>query len=93
MLLIDMLRISMLLSCIFMTNTALEDQNLPSINELGNGDVDFDNYAVTCYICVNVSDNLICNQFAIDRPCKPDKIEQNTVTRRVLNTLKAANKQ
>ncbi|GJQ83401.1 hypothetical protein Trydic_g14183 [Trypoxylus dichotomus] len=69
---IDMLRISMLLSCIFMTNTALEDQNLPSINELGgNGDMDFDNYAVTCYICVNVSDNLICNQYAIDRPCKP----------------------
>lgn len=67
----------MLLSCIFMTNTALEDQNLPSINELGNGDVDFDNYAVTCYICVNVSDNLICNQFAIDRPCKPGKRAKN----------------
>ncbi|XP_049954785.1 ly6/PLAUR domain-containing protein 6B-like [Schistocerca serialis cubense] len=24
---------------------------------------------VTCYTCVNVSDNLICNQYAIDRPC------------------------
>lgn len=30
-----------------------------------------DDYAVTCYICVNVSDNDICNQYAIDRPCKP----------------------
>ncbi|XP_066995147.1 ly6/PLAUR domain-containing protein 6 isoform X2 [Anabrus simplex] len=24
---------------------------------------------VTCYTCVNVSDNLVCNRFAIDRPC------------------------
>ncbi|CAH1406895.1 unnamed protein product [Nezara viridula] len=24
---------------------------------------------VTCYTCVNVSDNLMCNRFAIDRPC------------------------
>ncbi|KAI5748773.1 hypothetical protein M8J76_001813 [Diaphorina citri] len=24
---------------------------------------------LTCYTCVNVSDNLICNQYAIDHPC------------------------
>lgn len=24
---------------------------------------------LTCYTCVNVSDNLTCNQYAIDRPC------------------------
>lgn len=24
---------------------------------------------VTCYTCVNVSDNSMCNEFAIDRPC------------------------
>ncbi|XP_075210992.1 ly6/PLAUR domain-containing protein 6-like [Lycorma delicatula] len=24
---------------------------------------------LTCYTCVNVSDNLMCNQFAIDHPC------------------------
>lgn len=28
---------------------------------------------VTCYTCVNVSDNLVCNQFAIDRPCPQGK--------------------
>lgn len=57
-----------------MTNTALDDnsKHLHQMNkrELSN---DFDKYAVTCYICVNVSDNLICNQFAIDRPCRPGK--------------------
>lgn len=65
----------MLLSCIFMTNTALdeskniyEDANFLEKREIAS---DFDNYAVTCYICVNVSDNVVCNQFAIDRPCKP----------------------
>ncbi|KAF5287333.1 hypothetical protein FQA39_LY15936 [Lamprigera yunnana] len=67
-----MLRIGMLLSCIFMTNPALND----GILQMGNVTKreiadDFDKYAVTCYICVNVSDNVICNQFAIDRPCKP----------------------
>ncbi|XP_060533663.1 uncharacterized protein LOC132706375 [Cylas formicarius] len=69
-----MFRIGMLLSCIFMTNT-LEDANLISNTIEGSSNqqdfVDFDKYAVTCYICVNVSDNPICNQFAIDRPCKP----------------------
>nr|XP_022906256.1 uncharacterized protein LOC111418054 [Onthophagus taurus]XP_022906259.1 uncharacterized protein LOC111418054 [Onthophagus taurus] len=71
-----MLRIGMLLSCIFMSNTALDEQKQIHQNELmtaitSGQDLDFDNYAVTCYICVNVSDNLICNQYAIDRPCKP----------------------
>ncbi|XP_073977671.1 ly6/PLAUR domain-containing protein 6B-like [Rhodnius prolixus] len=28
-----------------------------------------DKQGVTCYTCVNVSDNLMCNQYAIDRPC------------------------
>lgn len=67
-----MLRISMLLSCIFMTNSALEDNRL-HINSMAKREIseDFDKYAVTCYICVNVSDNFICNKFAIDRPCKP----------------------
>ncbi|EFA05465.2 hypothetical protein TcasGA2_TC015648 [Tribolium castaneum] len=70
---IVMLRLSMLLSCIFMTNTALDDKHLASNfliekREISN---DFEKYSVTCYICVNVSDNLVCNQFAIDRPCKP----------------------
>ncbi|KAB0798111.1 hypothetical protein PPYR_09104 [Photinus pyralis] len=69
---VDMLRISMLLSCIFMTNPALDDRILQAAN-LSKREIsdDFDKYAVTCYICVNVSDNLVCNQFAIDRPCKP----------------------
>ncbi|CAH1155488.1 unnamed protein product [Phaedon cochleariae] len=67
-----MFRLSMFISCIFMTNTAMEEKNIAtnlvdSVSEF----TDFDKYAVTCYICVNVSDNLICNQFAIDRPCKP----------------------
>ncbi|XP_071454477.1 uncharacterized protein [Hetaerina americana] len=30
---------------------------------------DSDPDSVTCYTCVNVSDNLVCNRFAIDRPC------------------------
>ncbi|CAG9769990.1 unnamed protein product [Ceutorhynchus assimilis] len=65
-----MFTLGMLLSCIFITNTGLEEQNIGS-NLVENPSSDFDQYAVTCYICVNVSDNLICNQFAIDRPCKP----------------------
>ncbi|XP_018319286.1 uncharacterized protein LOC108732815 [Agrilus planipennis] len=67
-----MLRLSMLLSCIFMTNTALNDRSYRTIS-FGKREIadDFDKYAVTCYICVNVSDNVICNRFAIDRPCKP----------------------
>lgn len=66
----------MLLSCIFMTNTALDDSNIQSnIIDKTEGS-DFDKYAVTCYICVNVSDNLICNQFAIDSPCKSGKHKQ-----------------
>ncbi|XP_046387584.1 uncharacterized protein LOC124157123, partial [Ischnura elegans] len=32
-------------------------------------DADSDPDSVTCYTCVNVSDNLVCNRFAIDRPC------------------------
>ncbi|KAF5304207.1 hypothetical protein FQR65_LT08014 [Abscondita terminalis] len=68
-----MLRIGMLLSCIFMTNPALDDGILQQVANLSKREIadDFDKYAVTCYICVNVSDNVICNQFAIDRPCKP----------------------
>ncbi|KAL0277281.1 UNVERIFIED_CONTAM: hypothetical protein PYX00_004625 [Menopon gallinae] len=27
-------------------------------------------HGVTCYTCVNVSDNHVCNKYAIDRPCK-----------------------
>ncbi|KAL5244512.1 hypothetical protein ACI65C_011921 [Semiaphis heraclei] len=27
---------------------------------------------LTCYTCVNVSDNLTCNQYAIDKPCARD---------------------
>lgn len=58
-----------------MTNTALDEKSITS-NYIDKRELstDFDKYAVTCYICVNVSDNLICNQFAIDRPCKPGKI-------------------
>ncbi|KAL3270455.1 hypothetical protein HHI36_021002 [Cryptolaemus montrouzieri] len=83
-----MLRLGMLLSCIFMTNQALDESNYVNHHQstqqnqeqghldLGNVEkreiaVDFDNYAVTCYICVNVSDNLVCNQYAIDKPCRP----------------------
>ncbi|XP_063924436.1 ly6/PLAUR domain-containing protein 6B-like [Zophobas morio] len=68
-----MLRLSMLLSCIFMTNTALDEKHLASNFLLEKREIsqDFEKYSVTCYICVNVSDNLVCNQFAIDRPCKP----------------------
>nr|XP_023018773.1 uncharacterized protein LOC111507662 [Leptinotarsa decemlineata] len=69
---IVMFRLSMLISCIFMTNTAMEEKNLAANFVDSNSDLpDFDKYAVTCYICVNVSDNLVCNQYAIDRPCKP----------------------
>ncbi|XP_069704826.1 uncharacterized protein [Periplaneta americana] len=32
-------------------------------------ETDADTESVTCYTCVNVSDNLVCNRFAIDRPC------------------------
>ncbi|XP_045469068.1 uncharacterized protein LOC123676855 [Harmonia axyridis] len=80
-----MLRLGMLLSCIFISNQALEDSNhitevplFPEKSHLHLGyfekreiSVDFDKYAVTCYICVNVSDNVICNQYAIDKPCRP----------------------
>ncbi|XP_030754942.1 uncharacterized protein LOC115881542 [Sitophilus oryzae] len=68
-----MFTLGMLLSCIFITNTRLEEQGIGSnLIDTASGDFsDFDQYAVTCYICVNVSDNIICNQFAIDRPCKP----------------------
>lgn len=83
-----MLRLSMLLSCIFMTNQALEDSNhmtqIPLHQDENHIDlgylekreisVDFDKYAVTCYICVNVSDNVICNQYAIDKPCRPGEL-------------------
>ncbi|XP_017779411.1 PREDICTED: ly6/PLAUR domain-containing protein 6B-like [Nicrophorus vespilloides] len=65
-----MLKIGMLLSCIFMSSTAVEHSDSRP-NEIDASNVDFDSYAVTCYICVNVSDNPVCNQFAIDRPCKP----------------------
>lgn len=67
-----MFTLRMLLSCIFITNTGLEEQVIGS-DLVDNLVEDFDKYAVTCYICVNQSDNLICNQFAIDRPCKPGK--------------------
>ncbi|KAK9884316.1 hypothetical protein WA026_005266 [Henosepilachna vigintioctopunctata] len=78
-----MLRLSMLLSCIFMTNQALDEPDYNSHHSakqdsifdhfVGKREIsaDFDNYAVTCYICVNVSDNVVCNQYAIDKPCKP----------------------
>ncbi|XP_066261802.1 ly6/PLAUR domain-containing protein 6B-like [Euwallacea similis] len=67
-----MFTLRMLLSCIFITNTGLEEQVIGSnLVNSPSEDPDFDQYAVTCYICVNVSDNQICNQFAIDRPCKP----------------------
>lgn len=60
-----------------MTNSALDDGNLQA-NNLAKREIsdDFDKYAVTCYICVNVSDNFICNKFAIDRPCKPGKLRR-----------------
>ncbi|KAH0547250.1 uncharacterized protein LOC123269935 [Cotesia glomerata] len=31
-----------------------------------------DTYRLTCYTCVNVSDNQMCNTWAIDTPCPPD---------------------
>ncbi|KAF7266494.1 uncharacterized protein LOC143194144 [Rhynchophorus ferrugineus] len=68
-----MFTLGMLLSCIFITNSGLEEHGIGSnlVDNSPKDFSDFDQYAVTCYICVNVSDNLICNQFAIDRPCKP----------------------
>ncbi|XP_059486453.1 ly6/PLAUR domain-containing protein 6-like [Neocloeon triangulifer] len=30
-------------------------------------------FSLTCFTCVNVSDNEICNQYAIDRPCPAGK--------------------
>ncbi|XP_059478891.1 ly6/PLAUR domain-containing protein 6B-like isoform X2 [Neocloeon triangulifer] len=35
--------------------------------------------SVTCYTCVNVSDNLICNRFAIDRPCPSGEVFCHTL--------------
>lgn len=67
---VDMLRIGMLLSCIFMTNSVLDERGVDK-SEMAS--MDLDKYSVTCYICVNVSDNPVCNQFAIDRPCKTGK--------------------
>lgn len=66
----------MLLSCVFIGNSALEDGGVASAQEL-------DQYAVTCYICVNVSDNVVCNQFAIDRPCQPGNGAYRPVKTRV----------
>lgn len=61
----------MLLGCIFVTNSAMKQQEQhPSDQDILNED---SSYSVTCYMCVNVSDNLICNQFAIDRPCTAGK--------------------
>lgn len=63
-----------------MTNTALEKKTLASSLLIEKREIssDFEKYSVTCYICVNVSDNLVCNQFAIDRPCKPGKLKFRT---------------
>ncbi|XP_046396996.1 ly6/PLAUR domain-containing protein 6-like [Ischnura elegans] len=30
-------------------------------------------WQLTCYTCMNVTDNQVCNRFAIDRPCPEDK--------------------
>ncbi|KAL1501614.1 hypothetical protein ABEB36_006911 [Hypothenemus hampei] len=67
-----MFTLRMLLSCIFITNTGLEEQKIGSnlVEGPGKDLIDYDQYTITCYICVNVSNNFICNQFAIDRPCK-----------------------
>lgn len=75
----------MLLSCIFMSNTALDD-TIQS-NTIDKQTDDFDKYAVTCYICVNVSDNLICNQYAIDSPCKAGKLHKTMVKINILHKI------
>lgn len=69
-----MLRLSMLLGCIFVTTrgSAMKHDDQHASEQDLNGDDSA--YSVTCYMCVNVSDNLICNQYAIDRPCTAGKI-------------------
>ncbi|XP_039277066.1 ly6/PLAUR domain-containing protein 6B [Nilaparvata lugens] len=37
--------------------------------DLSNETSDDSDPGLTCYTCVNVSDNSMCNQFAIDHPC------------------------
>lgn len=76
-----MLRLSMLLGCIFVTNPATAMANQQDQYQRVTFDQDLNgsnaddgtSYSVTCYMCVNVSDNLICNQYAIDRPCTAGK--------------------
>lgn len=77
-----MLRLSMLVGCIFVTSPgpgpgpgparAMKQQEQhPTEQDLNSNSAAADDgsYSVTCYMCVNVSDNLVCNQYAIDRPC------------------------
>lgn len=59
-----MLRLSMLLGCIFVTTGGGEEGR-----ERKEQEDDGPGYSVTCYMCVNVSDNPVCNRYAIDRPC------------------------
>ncbi|XP_052119506.1 uncharacterized protein LOC113212619 [Frankliniella occidentalis] len=49
-------------------------KGVPPLGGAGGGNVrenlvEDDEDAVTCYTCVNVSDNIICNKYAIDVPC------------------------
>ncbi|XP_011301689.1 uncharacterized protein [Fopius arisanus] len=55
-------------------------KNLVSENEVGRDELktkqngvkrpdEEDTYRLTCYTCVNVSDNQMCNKWAIDTPC------------------------
>ncbi|XP_015115840.1 ly6/PLAUR domain-containing protein 6B [Diachasma alloeum] len=56
-------------------------RNLVSENEVGRDELktkqnglkrpadEEDTYRLTCYTCVNVSDNQMCNKWAIDTPC------------------------
>uniref|UniRef100_A0A1B6KVG6 UPAR/Ly6 domain-containing protein n=1 Tax=Graphocephala atropunctata TaxID=36148 RepID=A0A1B6KVG6_9HEMI len=39
------------------------------INPQENEAIEDSETGVTCYTCVNVSDNSMCNEFAIDHPC------------------------
>lgn len=68
-----MLRLGMLVGCIFAMSRAMKQQEQNGAEQDLNSGNDA-SYSVTCYMCVNVSDNLVCNQYAIDRPCTAGEI-------------------
>ncbi|XP_050443833.1 ly6/PLAUR domain-containing protein 6B-like [Adelges cooleyi] len=62
---VSLLRWALLSGCLarpLNSNSGLPESAKPNMTEEN----------LTCYTCINVSDNLTCNQYAIDRPCARD---------------------